>query len=140
MDKTYLHRRSFSLKNTSHSVYEVFENKGISKIKDILYEKWDFIDQSKINLKYKVNISFLELLNITSWIPKSRNKILNICQHLSQNIPIENCTQVQNVLKILNKTTCKDIYWHTLNLENYNYKPTRIKIVDQIVLRFQYQS
>ncbi len=47
------------------------ENKAISKRKDILDEKFDFIDQSKINLKYKVNISFLELLNITSCIPKS---------------------------------------------------------------------
>ncbi len=42
------------------------EYKGISKIKDIWDEKCDFIDQSKINLKYKVNISLLELLNITS--------------------------------------------------------------------------
>ncbi len=42
------------------------ENKGISKIKDILDEKYDFIDQSKINQKYKVNISFLDLLNIIS--------------------------------------------------------------------------
>ncbi len=37
------------------------EHKGISKIKYILHEKCDFIDQSKINLKYKVTISFLKL-------------------------------------------------------------------------------
>ncbi len=103
------------------------EYKGISKLKDIQEEKYDFIDQSKINLKYKVIISFLELLNITSCISKSWKKILNNCQHLLQNIPIENCIQVQNTLKSLNKTTCKDMYWHILNLENYNYKPTCIK-------------
>ncbi len=74
------------------------EYKGISNIKDILDEKCDFIDQSKINLKYKVIISFLELLNITSYIPKSPKKILNNCQHLPQNIPIENCIHVQNTL------------------------------------------
>ncbi len=103
------------------------EYKGISKIKDILDEKCDFINQSKINLKYKVIISFLELLNITSCILKSWKQILNNCQHLPQNIPIENCIQVQNTLKSLNKTTCKDMYWHILNLENYKYKPTCIK-------------
>ncbi len=47
------------------------EYKGISTIKDFLDEKCDFIDQSKINLKYN---SFLELLNITSCIPKSWKK------------------------------------------------------------------
>ncbi len=56
------------------------ENKVISKLKYILDKKCDFIDQSKSNLKYKVNITFLEFLNITSCIPKSRKKILNICQ------------------------------------------------------------
>ncbi len=49
-----------------------------------------------------------------------------MCQHLPQNIPMENCIQVQNTLKSLNKTTCKDIYWHILNLENYNYDPACI--------------
>ncbi len=116
------------------------EFKSISKIKDIFDEKCDFIDQSKINLKYKVIISFLELLNITSCILKSWQKILNNCQHLPQNIPIENCIQVQNTIKSLNKTTCKDMYWRTLNLENYNYKPICIKKVDQIVPGFQYCS
>ncbi len=55
------------------------EHRGIPKIKDILDEKCDFIDQSKINLKYKVNISFLQLIYITFCIPKS----LKTSKHVS---------------------------------------------------------
>ncbi len=62
-------------------------------MKDILDEKYDFIDQSKLNLKNKVNISFLELLNIISCIQKEKN--LNTCHHLSQNMAMANCIQVK---------------------------------------------
>ncbi len=65
------------------------------------------------------------------------DKDLKICQH--QNILIDNCIQVQNTVKSLNKTTCKDMYWHILNLENYNYKPNCIKSEPNCT-RFQYCS
>ncbi len=35
----------------------------------------------------------------------------------------KHCNQVQNILKSLNKTTCKDIYWYIRILDNYNYDP-----------------
>ncbi len=84
------------------------ENKGISKMKDVLEEKCNFIDQSKINQK----LYFFLRTSKYYFLPKSWKKMLNTCQHHRK------CIQVQNTLKSLNKTTCKDIYWHILNLEN----------------------
>ncbi len=46
-------------------------------------------------------------------------KFLNICQHLPQNIPIENCIQVQNTLKSLNKTTCNE-WLFNIKIKNSN--------------------
>ncbi len=46
----------------NYLINNTLEYNCISKIKYILDEKCNFIDHSKINLKYKVNISLLELL------------------------------------------------------------------------------
>ncbi len=55
----------------NHLINDALENKGISKIKDLLNDNCEIFNHSEVNLKYSTTISFLDLLNNKYCIPKT---------------------------------------------------------------------
>ncbi len=106
----------------NHYIYDkYFEKKGISQLKDILDNRCEFLDHSALNHTYQLNTSFLKVLQIKSCIPTLWKNKLNQCTHMPKNIPKGNIIHINNKNITIEKTTCKDFYWHIINTDTYTH-------------------
>ncbi len=97
----------------------ILDNKGTFFLKDIINNQGKFLNHNSINQKYNVKPTFLDLIHIQSCIPKTWKMTLKHCSQLHKNLPIDNIVKINNNVKTIAIITCKNIYWHIINLEKH---------------------
>ncbi len=100
------------------------EESAIFYLKDILDYNCEFLDYTIINRKYKVKTSVIEILQIKSSIPVKLKIILKNSSSMTKIHLTSNIIAINNMKTIIEKTTCKDFYWHIINTENH--KPASV--------------
>ncbi len=107
------------LVNKDYIYYKKYENNGISLLKDILDNNCKFLDYKILNQKYNLKTYIMSILQIKSSVPSSLKIKLKQCTMMPANIPTSNIIFINNKNTFIEKTSCKDFYWHIINTNTY---------------------
>ena len=107
-----------------HIYIKSWEIKNILMMRDLFNEFGILLTHNELKNKYNINTTFLQTMQVHKAIPS--NWIIQINNH-SSTLPPSNHTlklRINNNIKELKSTSCKDFYWHLIN--NTNHKPSCI--------------
>ncbi len=76
--------------NNKHIYYKHYEKQGTSQIKDLLNNNCEFLGHLALNQRYKLNISFMDIIQLKSSIPSEWKEKFKQCISLPQHIPSVN--------------------------------------------------
>jgi hypothetical protein len=95
--------------NKKPFIWSKWLNKGIKFINDIIDDNGTFLNSQQLNLKFNININFLNTLQVRDSIPLEwKGSVANSEKHET----INQCfTIVNGKIKILEKIKTKEIYW-----------------------------
>ena len=99
---------------------EILFQNNITQIKHLVNDKCEFMNVQELNKSFNIKVNFLHLVNITSNIPKEWRSLLNNCSCTPKNIPDTFHINIRGTTKCIEKTHCKDLYWHIINCEPHS--------------------
>ncbi len=67
-----------------------------------------------------------KVFQIRSSIPIEWTETLKRCSLMPKNIPSGNIIKINNKMKAIEKVTCKEFYWHLINIDVHNSSSVRI--------------
>ncbi len=97
-----------------------------------------FLTHKQLKDTYQIDTHFLTTLQIQFSLPNSWMKSLRKLCKIPKSIPAENTILINNKSVTLDKVTCKDFYWHLINLQKH--KPNNIKRWCELFQHFEDDS
>jgi hypothetical protein len=111
--------------NHKYMYISQWEQNNINKIRDLVDDFGNMLTHDQLKIKYNITTNFLVTLQIQNSIPTHwKNQIKSFQNTLPKKNNDINII-VNNKKLTLNMTTSKEIYWHIINLEDF--QPTYIK-------------
>ena len=96
--------------------YKHWYSKGIKFIGDLLDNDGEFLNTEILQIKFDIQINFLEYYSLRSAIPREcKQKLHSSAIHYREG-PSTLHFKIDSVLKNIKHITCKDFYW--CNIEN----------------------
>ncbi len=99
--------------------WKLWIDKDIITIGDLLDKDGLFLSHQQISRKYNMSCNFLQTLQIRQSVPYNWRKIISSSSCINYNTGSTLKISCNNVLKPINKLTCKEIYWHIINKSNH---------------------
>ena len=102
-----------------------WESKNIQTVRNLFNDFGVLLSHEELTSTYNIQTTFLQTLQVQKSIPSNWMKKIN--NHTTTLPPINTqlCIRINSNLKPLTSTSCKDFYWHILNITAH--VPTCIK-------------
>ena len=113
-------------------LWKQWQQKGLNIINDLLDKENNFLSPNDIKTKFNIKCTHLDINQIKTSIPKLwKVKIRHTHINLTTNNTLTLKIEINNKYQDIQKTSCKDFYWHLINKTKHEPK-SRVKLVKYI--------